>query len=64
LPHRLNQCHKRLILFSDVSLHHKGLAHFSTKGFLEEEPAFTSLGHTSTTELEAPKNNPIMSNNK
>jgi hypothetical protein len=27
----------------------------STKGFLKAESAFTNLGHTSTTELEAPK---------
>jgi len=27
----------------------------STKGFLKAEPAFTILGHASTTELEAPK---------
>jgi hypothetical protein len=27
----------------------------STKGFLKAEPAFTNLGHNSTTELEAPK---------
>jgi hypothetical protein len=36
----------------------------STKGFLEAEPAFTILGHASTTELEAPKNNTMLSNNK
>jgi hypothetical protein len=28
-----------------------------TKGFLKTEPTFTSLGHASTTELEAPKIN-------
>jgi hypothetical protein len=31
----------------------------STKGFLKAEPAFTNLGHTSTTELEAPKHHKI-----
>jgi hypothetical protein len=36
----------------------------STKGFLKAEPAFTILGHTSTTELEAPKDNTMLSNNK
>jgi hypothetical protein len=36
----------------------------STKGFLKVEPAFTILGHASTTELEAPKNNTMLSNNK
>jgi hypothetical protein len=36
----------------------------STKGFLKVEPAFISLGHTSTTELEAPKNNTMLLNNK
>jgi hypothetical protein len=55
---------QRLTLFSDVSFHQKGLAHFSTKGFLKAEPTFTSLGHASTTELEAPKNNTMLSNNK
>jgi hypothetical protein len=36
----------------------------STKGFLEVEPAFTILGHASTTKLEAPKDNTMLSNNK
>jgi hypothetical protein len=36
----------------------------STKGFLETELAFTILGHASTTELEAPKDNTMLSNNK
>jgi hypothetical protein len=36
----------------------------STKRFLKAEPTFTSSGHASTTELEAPKNNTILSNNK
>jgi hypothetical protein len=36
----------------------------STKGFLKAEPAFTILGHASTTELEAPKDNTMLSNNK
>jgi hypothetical protein len=36
----------------------------STKEFLKAEPAFTILGHASTTELEAPKDNTILSNNK
>jgi hypothetical protein len=36
----------------------------STKGFLKAEPAFTILGHTSTTESEAPKDNTMLSNNK
>jgi hypothetical protein len=34
----------------------------STKGFLKAEPAFIILGHTSTTELEAPKDNTMLSN--
>jgi hypothetical protein len=36
----------------------------STKGFLKAEPAFTILGHTSTTKLEAPKHNTMLSINK
>jgi hypothetical protein len=36
----------------------------SIKGFLKAEPAFTILGHTSTTESEAPKDNTMLSNNK
>jgi hypothetical protein len=36
----------------------------STKGFLKAEPTFTILGHTSATELEAPKDNTMLSNNK
>jgi hypothetical protein len=36
----------------------------STKGFLEAKPAFTILGHASTTELEALKDNTILSSNK
>jgi hypothetical protein len=40
------------------------LSSVSTKGFLKEESAFTILGHTSTTELEAPKDNTMLSNNK
>jgi hypothetical protein len=36
----------------------------STKGFLKAEPAFTILRHASTTELEAPKDNRLLSNNK
>jgi len=33
----------------------------STKGFLKAEPAFTISGHDSTTELEAPKHNTMLS---
>jgi hypothetical protein len=29
---------QRLTLFSGLSFRHKGLAHFSTKGFLKVEP--------------------------
>jgi hypothetical protein len=36
----------------------------STKGFLKAEPAFIILGHASSTELEAPKDNTMLSNNK
>jgi hypothetical protein len=36
----------------------------STKGFVKAEPTFTSLGHASATELEAPKNNTMLLNNK
>jgi hypothetical protein len=44
-PQRPNQHHKGFTLFSGVSSRHKGLAHFSTKGFLKAEPClYIKLG--------------------
>jgi hypothetical protein len=50
-PQRPNQRHKGLTLFSSVSLHHKGLAHSSTKGFLKAEPGLDGAVLNSAREL-------------
>jgi hypothetical protein len=57
------QCHKDSPYFR-CKLPPQRPSSLSTKGFLKAEPAFTGLGHASTTELEAPKNNTMLSNNK